>query len=63
MGFTPENIIAFGDGHNDIEMLEFAGLGVAMKNAHEELIEVADIVLEHTNTENGIIKFLKNYIK
>lgn len=63
MGYTPENIIAFGDGHNDIEMLEFAGLGIAMKNAHQELIEVADIVLEHTNAENGIVKFLKTHLK
>lgn len=62
LGFQKEDIIAFGDGHNDIEMIEFAGLGVAMKNAHDELLEVADVILEHTNTENGIVKFLKTHL-
>ena len=63
LGYEPEEIIAFGDGHNDIEMLEFAGLGVAMKNANKDLLKVADVVLEHTNVENGIMKFLKEYLK
>jgi Cof subfamily protein (haloacid dehalogenase superfamily) len=63
LGYKKEDIIAFGDGHNDIEMIEFAGLGVAMKNGHEELIEVADIVLDYNNKEDGVIKFLKNYLK
>ncbi len=34
-----------------------------MKNGHEELKEVADIILEHTNKEDGLIKFLKEYLK
>lgn len=63
LGFERENVIAFGDGHNDIEMLQYAGLGVAMKNAHHSLIEVADIILEHTNKEDGLIKFLDSYLK
>ncbi len=58
-----ENIIAFGDGDNDVEMLEFAGKGVAMKNARAQLLEVADVRLPHTNQENGIEKFLKKYFK
>ncbi len=63
LGFKKEEIIAFGDGHNDIEMIKCAGLGVVMKNGHEELKEVADIILEHTNKEDGLIKFLKEYLK
>lgn len=63
LGFKREDIIAFGDGHNDIEMLEFAGLGVAMKNGHEELKEVADVILDHTNKEDGLVKFLSEYLK
>jgi len=63
LGFKRENVIAFGDGHNDIEMILYANLGIAMANAHESLIEVADIVLEHTNKENGIEKFLKEFLK
>jgi Cof subfamily protein (haloacid dehalogenase superfamily) len=63
LGYKREDIIAFGDGHNDIEMIQFAGLGVVMNNAHEELKEVADIILEETNKEDGVIKFLKYYLK
>ena len=63
LGFEKEDIIAFGDGHNDIEMITCAGLGISMKNGHEELKEVADIVLEHTNKEDGLIKFLKEFLK
>lgn len=62
LNFKREDIIAFGDGHNDIEMIQYAGLGVAMKNAHEELIEAADLVLEHSNSDNGIIKFLNDFL-
>lgn len=62
LGFKPENVIAFGDGHNDIEMLEYAGLGIAMSNAHFSLKEVADLVLENSNKENGIEKFLMSFL-
>ena len=63
LGFKKEDIIAFGDGHNDIEMIEYAGLGVVMKNGHEELKEVADVILDYTNKEDGLVKFLKEYLK
>ena len=63
LGFDPENIIAFGDAHNDIEMLEYAGTGVAMKNAQDVLKEHADYITEYTNTEDGIVHFLKEFLK
>jgi len=63
LGFEREQIIAFGDGHNDIEMLQYANIGIAMANAHESLLDVADLVLEHTNKENGIEKFLNEFLK
>lgn len=63
LGFKRDDIIAFGDGHNDIEMIEYAGLGIAMKNGHEELKEVADIVLDYTNKDDGLVKFLTEYLK
>ncbi len=63
LGIDRQNIIAFGDGSNDIEMLEYAGTGVAMKNAREELKAVADVTLPFSNTENGIEQFLKRYFK
>jgi Cof subfamily protein (haloacid dehalogenase superfamily) len=44
LGFTPERTIAFGDGENDVELLEWAGYGVAVENAHERVKAVADWV-------------------
>ncbi|MBU0996883.1 MAG: Cof-type HAD-IIB family hydrolase [Firmicutes bacterium] len=58
-----ERVLAIGDGHNDIEMLEFASLGVAVKNAHPELLEVADVILEETSKEDAVKKFLTKYLK
>lgn len=55
---TPEDAIAFGDGLNDIEMLEFVGTGVAMGNSVEELKKYASFVTDHVS-ENGIINALK----
>jgi len=62
LGFEPENVIAIGDGHNDIEMLEYAGIGVAVKNAHPELLAVADIVLDAGPKENAVVTFIKSFL-
>ncbi|NRG48280.1 HAD hydrolase family protein, partial [Bacillus sp. CRN 9] len=53
-----EDVYAFGDGLNDIEMLEASGTGVAMGNAFDVVKEAADIVTDHVN-EDGIWKGLK----
>lgn len=54
-------IMAFGDNYNDIEMLEYAGLGVAMGNSNDDIKEIADYVTD-TNEESGfanaIFKFM-----
>lgn len=63
LGFEREQIIAFGDAHNDIELLQYAGTGVAMANAYESLKEVADVVLEYTNKEDGLVKYLKDFFR
>lgn len=63
LGFPRERIIAFGDAHNDIELLEYAGTGIAMANAHDSLKAVADVILEHSNKEDGLIKYLKEFLK
>lgn len=57
-----ERLIAFGDGHNDVEMIRFAGLGVAMENAVEPVKAVADAMTK-TNKEDGVAYFLKKYFK
>lgn len=53
-----ENSVAFGDGLNDLEMLQFVGTGIAMANGFEELKEVADIVTDSVSND-GIKKALK----
>lgn len=56
----PENILALGDGLNDREMLNFAGIGVAMGNAHDELKESADYVTDDID-EDGWAKAIRHY--
>ena len=58
-GISPDNIIAFGDNFNDIEMIEYAGIGVAMGNAEEMVKQKADYIAL-SNEENGVGNFLKN---
>ncbi|MFP3488979.1 HAD-IIB family hydrolase, partial [Staphylococcus sp. SIMBA_130] len=58
LGFKRENTYAFGDALNDIEMLKFAGTGVAMGNGYDEVKEVADYITDPVD-QNGIQKGLK----
>lgn len=59
---SPEAVMAFGDAQNDLSMIEFAGLGVAMGNACEELKAAADEVTL-SNNEDGIAYMLEKYFK
>lgn len=60
LNLEPENVIAFGDGNNDLEMLEYCGIGVAMGNGVPLLKEVADYVTD--NIENdGVKKALEHF--
>ena len=59
MGIHSENIIAFGDGHNDRSIIEYAGIGVAMGNAKPEIKALADITTtdcDHDGIANGLKK-------
>lgn len=58
VGVNPEDIIAFGDSENDISMIEYAGLGVAVGNAQDNVKAAADIVTD-TNDNCGVAKTLK----
>lgn len=60
-GIRQEEMIAIGDGDNDLEMLEYAGLGIAMGNAHDEVKRAADAVTA-SNDEDGIAKAIQKYI-
>lgn len=57
LGIAKENIIAFGDEDNDLEMIEFAGVGVAMGNAISPLKNIANEITL-TNNEDGIAELL-----
>ena len=59
-GLAPSEIMAFGDGENDIEMLKFAGTGVAMGNASDEVKAAADYVTDSVD-DNGIENALKHF--
>jgi len=52
-GIPASQAVAFGDGLNDKEMLAFVGMGVAMGNAHQDLLPYADLMTRHVN-EGGI---------
>lgn len=55
-----DNVVAFGDNYNDIEMLKVVGLGVAVGNANYEVLKVADAVTD-TNKNDGVAKAIKEY--
>lgn len=58
MGEESQDVTAFGDSINDIGMFKLAGKSVAVANALDEVKSVADIILEHTNDEDGVAKYL-----
>ncbi|WP_308272865.1 Cof-type HAD-IIB family hydrolase [Prevotella sp.] len=53
IGLTPNDMIAFGDGYNDLSMLKLAGIGVAMANAVPEVRAEADFITK-SNEEDGV---------
>ena len=60
LGITAEDVVAFGDMPNDIPMLRWAGLGVAMGNAHPEAMAAADEVTA-PNTDDGLARVLERW--
>lgn len=58
-GINESQIIAIGDDNNDVEMVEKAGLGIAMKNGTDKVKKVADIITKKTNNEAGVAQVLK----
>ena len=59
VGFDLEKLTVFGDNFNDIGMFELANTSVAVANAQEGVKARADIVLAHTNDEDGVAKYLE----
>ena len=62
LNIQPSEIAAIGDAANDIEMLEYAGLAIAMGNGSEEVKAISDIVTD-TNENNGVIKAINKLIQ
>lgn len=60
-GIKQEEIIACGDGYNDLSMICFAGLGVAMANANADIREQADYVTL-SNEEDGVAQVVEKFI-
>ncbi|MCI5722670.1 MAG: Cof-type HAD-IIB family hydrolase [Erysipelotrichaceae bacterium] len=61
LDIKPEEVIAFGDAGNDISMLKYAGIGVAMENAQDEVKAIADEITDD-NDHDGIAKALLKHI-
>ena len=61
LGYTLENCMALGDGTNDLSMIQAAGLGVAMSNAHPLVLAAADHVTA-SNDEDGVAKAIRDFV-
>ncbi|MCI1986274.1 MAG: Cof-type HAD-IIB family hydrolase [Lactobacillus sp.] len=61
-GIAQRDIVAFGDDMNDMDMLTYAGVGVAMKNARPELLAAADAVTALDNEADGMADYLADYL-
>jgi len=60
-GIAREEVMAIGDSLNDLEMIRYAGLGVAMGNARPEVRKVADVITA-TNQEDGVAQAIERYV-
>jgi Cof subfamily protein (haloacid dehalogenase superfamily) len=58
LGFGPENTVAFGDGENDKELLDWAGFGIAVANAHPSVLGTADWVCPSAE-EEGVAQVIE----
>jgi Cof subfamily protein (haloacid dehalogenase superfamily) len=61
LGFGPEQTVSFGDGENDVELLEWAGYAVAVANAHERVLAVANLVCPPVQ-EEGVAQVIEAYL-
>lgn len=61
LGIPRERMVCCGDSYNDIRMLQYAGMGVAMKNAPEAVKMMADLVTENDNDHDGIAEVAKRF--
>ena len=61
LNLLPEEVMCIGDSENDLSMIEFAGLGVAMGNGLDLLKDAADYITD-TNNNDGVAKAIENFV-
>ena len=61
LGFSQERTVGFGDGENDVPLLEWTGYAVAVENAHERVLAEADFVCPPVN-EEGVAQVIEAYL-
>jgi len=66
IGIPPREFLAVGDSENDVEMLEAAGVGVAVANARDEVKAAADYIAEKGNGDGfveGVMRYLPYFLE
>ncbi len=61
-GIGLDQVMAIGDGHNDRRMIEIAGVGVAVKNSRQEVLDIADHVTSRTNNEGAVAEAVERWV-
>ena len=61
LGFAQERTVAFGDGENDVPLLDWAGYAVAVENAHDRVLAEADFVCPPVD-EEGVAQVIEAYL-
>ncbi|NFT06125.1 MULTISPECIES: Cof-type HAD-IIB family hydrolase [Clostridium] len=61
LGIKPEEVVCIGDNENDLSMIKFAGLGVAMGNGSDVIKKIANYITD-TNVNDGVAKVIEKFI-
>ena len=61
LGVPMSKMVAFGDGENDVELVESVGYGVAVANAHDRVLAVADLVCPRDSDE-GVAQVIEAFL-
>jgi HAD superfamily hydrolase (TIGR01484 family) len=62
LGIRQEEVLAIGDSMNDEAMIRWAGMGVAMANGDERIKNIASLVTERSNDDDGVAEVIEKYI-
>ena len=62
MGCAQDEVLAIGDSMNDEAMIRWAGTGIAMANGDDRIKNIADLVTERTNDDDGVAEVIEKYV-